>query len=503
MKRTASSRLCPGSDVHKQKKDQTYAYAPNGRSILKADEAEEAERSMRPRLGLDVGCDHDVRALSPAPARRLAAPPGAFAPPAQFHKGSVKAACAREDDLRTKLAAAEAASRDQAPTTADDAMQADEAATTSDGGDAMQTDGDDTAAAKLATSGCIEAVLQQVHPGTVLEDGALKHVAAILAAAGRALVTGAEKHADRLPMPPSSSVAAIAQSHGLWVSAAVDELMNGGDSELATHCKTEIAKYVKAAYPTSPARNDTKGTKPEDNPAFEARSIAELFPMKSTDEHGSDTVPATALAAAIEYVCAEVLELAGNRSKEFCGKDEPDGKETLVLLDDVAMAIKSDDELDAFFSLLGVARAPDAHLDQVVRFRNVLNEIANGEAPEDACAADVARIVAEQKQTISRVEQQSRCHVARARRHVVELESIASERKEIARETLKILEQHHKDAIENEKGPTQRASEVRDVAKRTRTSLLVTTVALAFRPLPPPSPSSTSSRDPGDHPRNR
>ena len=37
-----------------------------------------------------------------------------------------------------------------------------------------------------------------------------------------------------------------------------------------------------------------------------------------------------------------------------------------------------------------------------------------------------------------------------------------------ARETLKILEQHHKDAIENEKGPTQRASEVRDVAKRTR-----------------------------------
>ena len=48
-----------------------------------------AVRPMRSQFGLDVGyCDHDARALSRAPARRLAAPPGARAPPAQFHNAN-------------------------------------------------------------------------------------------------------------------------------------------------------------------------------------------------------------------------------------------------------------------------------------------------------------------------------------------------------------------------------------------------------------------------------
>ena len=94
----------------------------------------------------------------------------------------------------------------------------------------------------------------------------------------------------------------------------------------------------------------------------------------------------------------------------------------------------------------------------------MLQQIANGEAPEDACASDVARIVAEQKETIDELDKQSLVHLQRARRHVVELESIASKRKEVARETLKILEQQHKDAVENEKPPTQRASEATTAA---------------------------------------
>ena len=56
----------------------------------------------------------------------------------------------------------------------------------------------------------------------------------------------------------------------------------------------------------------------------------------------------------------------------------------------------------------------------------MLQQIANGEAPEDACASDVARIVAEQKETIDELDKQSLVHLQRARRHVVELESIAS-----------------------------------------------------------------------------
>ena len=158
---------------------------------------------------------------------------------------------------------------------------------------------------RAALDSGIRALLLQIHPHLSFGEGACAHVVALLTTVSRALVEATERR----------TTAGLSSDE---LREAIDELMTG---QLAELCKKEVSRMGVT-------------------PTFESRAVATVFSMDN--EAGAPR----ALCLALEYLCAEVFELAGNRTNS-----------TEVLVDDITMAIADDKELAAFFKAAATAPA--------------------------------------------------------------------------------------------------------------------------------------------------
>ena len=209
-------------------------------------------------------------------------------------------------------------------------------------------------ALRLAAIGAADAVrhvLCQVHPKATVRAHSM---AAILELLSRLL--------DKLG---AAARAARAAEGDLWpvsaahISAAIVAVLPG---ELATHAESEVGK-ASAKVVSGDERGGLVMTTKLLRPAISA-----ALTVPGANE--PDEKAMTAAAAALEYLCAEIWELAGSAAQDKL-RSSPGGggcastsaEPILIVPDDLRRAILKDEELAS----LGLFRAPPAAATPGVR----------------------------------------------------------------------------------------------------------------------------------------
>ena len=208
----------------------------------------------------------------------------------------------------------------------------------------------------------ITIVLSQVHPDRSISSECLSVVDSLLVGVRNQLASSARDYLLFREVTSSSSpeVAALNESH---IQSAVKDLIPG---ELGKHAHSEGQKAV-TKYKTFLDRPDavSSGTFRSDNIAHESGLV---FPATAVYEFlqsggyapSVDIFTGIYLAAIIEYLSAEVLELAGNASRDEwssrASEDNDDGDEDedrgVLEIRHVTTAIEQDSELEPVFSPL-------------------------------------------------------------------------------------------------------------------------------------------------------
>ena len=187
----------------------------------------------------------------------------------------------------------------------------------------------------------IYRVLKQVHPDTGITQEAMNEVNLIL----HYLLESLMDNVNRL-VNHEKKITVTSRA----VQSAVRLTLPG---ELAKHAVSEGTKAVKKYNASIVYAMDTKATLPKGTKAhkssqshkasltFPVSRIGHLmrFYMQHCDRLGK--AGPVYLAATLEYICAEILELAGNAAK--------DNKRIRIRTRDLTLGIENDEELHKLF----------------------------------------------------------------------------------------------------------------------------------------------------------
>lgn len=153
----------------------------------------------------------------------------------------------------------------------------------------------------------LRAILRQIHPSMQLGADAYTELTRMFI--------------DHIIDPLCSHLGDAEALDEKAVIAAFDAILTG---DIKKHCKSETVKYSKS----------------DELPlALPVKSTAKMFAERDVELESRMVRMAT---AGLEYICAEVFELAGNLTIEQ--------KKRRITADILLEAIKNDDELSALFS---------------------------------------------------------------------------------------------------------------------------------------------------------
>lgn len=172
----------------------------------------------------------------------------------------------------------------------------------------------------------IKRVLKQVHPDIKISLTALEATNSLLIGFLRRLSFTAlalVEHTGKTTVGPNE------------VQASVNILLDGLD--IAKHAIQELSKAVTRVT-SNPGRKEQVGSGLQMSLARIENHIRRILPSGYRVSGGTRT----AATAVVEYLCAEIMELAGNQAT--------DAKRITVMPEDIARAIMADKELSHIFS---------------------------------------------------------------------------------------------------------------------------------------------------------
>jgi hypothetical protein len=226
-------------------------------------------------------------------------------------------------------------------------------------------------------------VLQQIHPGTNIDNRATKLLVAMLQWTMTSIASLTDHTQLNLGQMSGDPDAASLMEQNLHFFAALEKFIMPG--ELAKRASCEVSKAVIKAFRSS--SNSSAWSSADAGLLFDPCAIA--MQCAHHDVHVSRCL-AVAVSAATEYIAAEILELSGNiaienaNSSRCGGKNDMSRKTSVINIRCIEVAVQADSELRDMFRPFWSSQAAKAvH----ARFACASEESA---APRAACHHDDA-----------------------------------------------------------------------------------------------------------------